>query len=230
MFWLVGGEYRGHLGWYMKVVDLLYNSSDLGVICRSRSSLCVNRHIAYRWTTFVFVYTWCTISGVRATLGLSKVCQCPRPITYALSINTSSHHQILVPLLVHSIVMFKVLIDHVIILLMLLPWPMPFDPLCINHSHISAPVQVHVRVPGVFSCVYFAHYPGRSLNCHWCISFLLWSIFFFSLFSPIFEFQYQLGLISFDLLWSLWLSQFQFVDLIACLFNPYLVLDCCSLG
>lgn len=153
-----------------------------------------------------------------------------RPITYALSINTSSHHQILVPLLVHSIVMFKVLIDHVIILLMLLPWPMPFDPLCINHSHISAPVQVHVRVPGVFSCVYFAHYPGRSLNCHWCISFLLWSIFFFSLFSPIFEFQYQLGLISFDLLWSLWLSQFQFVDLIACLFNPYLFLDCCSLG
>ena len=32
----------------MQVVDLVYNYSDLGVICKSRSSLCVNRHIAYR--------------------------------------------------------------------------------------------------------------------------------------------------------------------------------------
>ena len=123
-----------------------------------------------------------------------------RPITYALSINTSSHHQILVALLFHSIVIFKVLIDHLIILLMLLPWPMPFDPLYINHSHISAPVQVHVQVPVVFSCVNFAHYPGSSLNCHWCISILLWSIFLFSLFCPVFKSEYQLGLISFHLL------------------------------
>ena len=61
----------------MQIVGFVYNSSDLGGIFKSKSSSCVNRHIDYRWSVFVFVYTWRTISEVRATLGLPKVRQCP---------------------------------------------------------------------------------------------------------------------------------------------------------
>ena len=33
------------VGWGMQIVGFVYNSSDLGGIFKSKSSLCVNRHI-----------------------------------------------------------------------------------------------------------------------------------------------------------------------------------------
>ena len=49
------------------------------------------------------------------------------------------------------------------------------------------------------------------------------SIFSFSNFCPVLKFQCKLCLIAFNLPYSLWPSHFSFVDLIACLFDSYLV-------
>ena len=85
--------------------------------------------------------------------------------SHIIFINITFHHQIMGPLLAHFIVKSKGFIDHFILLFFILPCPIPFVYLCIHHSHISSSVQVPVVFPGV----YFAHYPGASLICHWRI-------------------------------------------------------------
>ena len=37
---LVDGEYKGQFGWSIQLVDFVLDSSNLGVICKSKSSLC----------------------------------------------------------------------------------------------------------------------------------------------------------------------------------------------
>ena len=137
------------------------------------------------------------------------------------------------PLLAHFIVKSKGFIDHFILFFFILPCPIPFVYLCIHHSHISSSVQVPVVFPGV----YFAHYPGASLICHWwirCSPHFLSPFFVINLFPTLKHFYHfyflscflistSARLSPFNYPFSLWQSQLLFVDLIACLFISYLV-------